>query len=299
VEFKMKDSKRFADSKGMRRHSRSRELEYAVGAGRSAPAGISANLGGGLCVPAKKALIFSRFTYGPIGPETALREMRNAMPKIRASYPAARVEALMVRSFRSALLPIMILLFFATLVRAANATEESRGVAPAISVSRSDYAAGRAYYADGEFKKAAARFQLAVGADPTDADSYFWMGMAYQVLADVSGPAAGKYRFKARVCLTKAVALAPTRSDYRRELFNFLLDSSGRSASRQAAGILQSVSESDPDYLWMRERFERETRANSAVQARLGRWVLTGPETAWRIAEAPVSSLRDEKIAGQ
>jgi Tfp pilus assembly protein PilF len=221
------------------------------------------------------------------------------MHEIHVGDSAINVEPLMVRSFRSALLPIVILLFSATLVWAGNTVEESGSIVATVPASRSDYAAGRAYYAQGEFKKAAARFELAVAADPNDADSYFWMGMAYQVLADVSGPVAGKYRSKARFCLTKAVALAPARSDYRRELFNFLLDASGRSASRQAAGILQSVSESDPDYLWMRARFERETRANSAMQARAGRWILAGPETAWRIADAPVSSVRDGKIGGR
>ena len=130
----------------------------------------------------------------------------------------------------------------------------------------SELAIGRAYYTDGEFKKAAAHFQLAIKSSPNDAESYYWAGMSYQVLADIAAPFDGKYNSKARVYLTKATELAPTR-------LAFLLDSaaSSRTALRQAANILVTVSESDPEYSSMRRRFEHESRANSSANARLGR----------------------------
>src|SRR5256885_11478212 len=84
---------------------------------------------------------------------------------------------------------------------------------------RTGFAAGRAYYTTGEFKKALTQFQLAIEANPNDAESHYWMGMSYQALADISAPFGGKYNSKARVYLTKAMELAPTRPDYRRELF--------------------------------------------------------------------------------
>src|SRR6266852_3813700 len=93
----------------------------------------------------------------------------------------------------------------------------------------SEFATGRAYYTEGEFKKAAAHFQLALKVNPNDAESYYWMGMSYQVLGDIAFPFAGKYTSKARVYLTRATELAPGRPDYRRELFEFLLDSAGYS----------------------------------------------------------------------
>jgi tetratricopeptide (TPR) repeat protein len=158
---------------------------------------------------------------------------------------------------------------------------------------RSEFAIGRAYYTEGEFKKAAAHFQLALNSSPNDAESYYWMGMSYQVLADIAAPFDARYNSKARVCLTKAVELAPSRRDYRRDLFDFLLDSAGssRAALRQAAGILQTVPEPDPDYSYMRQRFERERRANASADARLGRLFLAVPQVAYRIAELPASAF--------
>ena len=58
----------------------------------------------------------------------------------------------------------------------------------------SEFATGRAYYTEGEFKKAVAHFQLALKVNPSDAESYHWMGMSYQVLADIAFPFADKLR---------------------------------------------------------------------------------------------------------
>src|SRR5215467_12267715 len=85
-----------------------------------------------------------------------------------------------------------------------------------------EFAAGRAYYSDGEFRKAAAHFQLALKADPDDAEACYWAGMAYQRLADISTPFGGRYNSKARQYLSRAAELSPNRPDYRLELFNHL-----------------------------------------------------------------------------
>lgn len=164
----------------------------------------------------------------------------------------------------------------------------------------SEFAAGRAYYAEGEFKKAVAHFQLALKVNPNDAESYYWMGMSYQVLADIAFPFAGKYTSKARISLTRATELAPGRLDYRRELFDFLVDSAGssRAAARQAADLLRTVPESDPDYSYMHQRFERERRENASANARLGRLFLAIPRATYSIAELPVSALSNQRAAG-
>jgi tetratricopeptide (TPR) repeat protein len=164
----------------------------------------------------------------------------------------------------------------------------------------SELAIGRAYYTGGEFKKAAAHFQLALKTNPNDAESYYWAGMSYQVLADIAAPFDGKYNSKARFYLTKAMELAPTRLDYRRELFDFLLDSaaSSRTALRQAANILVTVSESDPDYSSMRRRFENESRANFSANALLERLFLAAPRAVYRVVELPASALSSRRDAG-
>jgi len=108
---------------------------------------------------------------------------------------------------------------------------------------QSAFATGRANYAEGEFRKAAAHFQLALKINPSDAESYYWMGMSYQGLADIATPFGGKYNSKARLCLTKAMELAPSRPDYRRELFDFLVDSANSSgtALKQAAHAADGI----------------------------------------------------------
>ena len=158
----------------------------------------------------------------------------------------------------------------------------------------SEFATGRAYYTEGEFKKAVAHFQVALKVNPNDAESNYWMGMSYQVLADVAFPFAGKYTSKARVYLTRATELAPERLDYRRELFDFLVDSAGssRAAARQAADLLRTVPEPDPDYSYMHERFERERKANASADARLGRVFLAIPRATYRLAELPIEHLK-------
>src|SRR5580698_5533461 len=99
------------------------------------------------------------------------------------------------------------------------------------AAQRSEIEIGRAYYTDGEFKRAAGHFQLAIETGLNSAESFYWLGMSYQRLADIAQPFGGRYNAKARVCLTRAVELAPNRSDYRRELFDFLLDPAGGSRS--------------------------------------------------------------------
>jgi len=158
---------------------------------------------------------------------------------------------------------------------------------------------GRGYYTAGEFKKAVAHFQLALKTVPDNAESYYWMGMSYQRLADIALPFGGRYSAKARVCLTRAVELAPARLDYRDELFEFLLDPAGssRSALRQAEGILQATSEADPGYAHMRERFDSENKANASAEARLGRLFLAVPQVAYRIAELPATAISNRREA--
>ena len=145
--------------------------------------------------------------------------------------------------------------------------------------------AGRASYTDGEFKAAVVHFQRALQSDPHDAACHYWIGRSYETLADIAAPFGAKYRTLARAYLTKAADLAPGRPEYRRELFDFLLDSANftRSEQQQAAGILLASAESDPDYDALSSRFEQARKAKSSVNARLGRLILAAPQAASRL----------------
>jgi tetratricopeptide (TPR) repeat protein len=137
--------------------------------------------------------------------------------------------------------------------------------------SRNTRDAGRRDFATGEFKKAASHFQRAIKADPNDADSYFWLGKSYEMLADIGGPLLGvRASVKARFYLAKALQLVPDNEDYRRELFQLLVVSDhSPGALRQAESIIQMMPESDPDYPFMLLRLHQEYEARSSPEDRL------------------------------
>jgi tetratricopeptide (TPR) repeat protein len=156
---------------------------------------------------------------------------------------------------------------------------------------QSEFAQGRTYYAQGDFRKAAAHFQLVLKTNPDDAEGWYWTGMSYQGLAAIAAPFDGRYTSKARIYLTRATQLAPARQDYRRELFEFLLESapSSRTALRQARAVLLTIPADDPDYAYLCRRLTRVSREDSSVEARFGRLFLAAPRVVFRIAELPAS----------
>jgi len=166
------------------------------------------------------------------------------------------------------------------------------------AVQNSEMAAGRTRYGEGEFRKAAAHFQLALKANPDDSEAYYWTGMSFQRLADIATPFGGKYNSKARDHFEKAMKLAPGRRDYRGALFDFLLESSdsSRTALQRAEAILETVAESDPDYIDMRRRFDNERKAKSSVHARIDRVFLVSPRVLYRLVGLPVSVLSSVRI---
>jgi tetratricopeptide (TPR) repeat protein len=153
--------------------------------------------------------------------------------------------------------------------------------------SRNGGDAGRRDYAAGEFKRAASHFQRALRADPNDADSCFWLGKSYEMLADSRGPLLGaRASFKARLYLAKALQLAPDNEEYRRELLEFLIVSDhSPGALRQAQSIIQMTPESDPDYPFMLLRLHAEHQARSSPEDRLRCAVSVMPQQFARITE--------------
>lgn len=137
--------------------------------------------------------------------------------------------------------------------------------------SRGDFEAGRSNYEAAEFKKAAAHFERALKAEPNDAAASFWLGKSYQMLSDIDGPLFGARAFsKARRYLAKAVELQPGNQEYRRELFNLLLETGfSASALAPAESIIRMVPPSDPDYRFMMMRLEQERQARSSPEYRV------------------------------
>ena len=150
---------------------------------------------------------------------------------------------------------------------------------------RSDLAVGRAYYAEGDFRRAVIHFQRQLKLDPDEPEVNYWTGMAFQGLGDVATPFGARYNAKAILYLTRAAVLAPGRADYRRALFDFLADSASESpaALRLAEGMLRRTPESDPEYNAMRRRIELERRASSSAGAQFDRLFLAIPRAGFRV----------------
>jgi tetratricopeptide (TPR) repeat protein len=136
---------------------------------------------------------------------------------------------------------------------------------------QSDLDMGRRCYTAGDFKKAISHFKKAVTAEPNDADSHFWLGKSYEMLADIGGPLlGGRASSKARFYLAKAVQLAPANQQYRREFFDFLVVADhSPGALREAERIIQMTPRSEPDYPFMSLRLEQERNARSSTEGRI------------------------------
>lgn len=162
----------------------------------------------------------------------------------------------------------------------------SAAVSPAADL-RSDLAAGQDCYRQGDFKRSVSHFRRALRVDRYDAELNYWMGRAYQGRGDVATPFGGGYYSKALVYLRRAVALNPASGEYRRELFDFLVDSADVSpvGLHLAAALVTQTSDSDPEYPLMRRRLELAGRIASAPNARLDRWMLGVPRMVFGVMQ--------------
>jgi hypothetical protein len=157
---------------------------------------------------------------------------------------------------------------------------------------------GREYYAEAQFGKAAAQFQVACKIN-SDAEACYWAGISYERLADILIPFGCRTNAKAHEYLTEAMRLEPGRPVYRKALFDFLLNTAdcSRTSLSEAAGILSAMSESDPDHGQMSRRFEQEKHLNGSVNARLARLFLLAPRATYRLAALPAPVLRSRNAA--
>jgi Flp pilus assembly protein TadD len=136
------------------------------------------------------------------------------------------------------------------------------------AIAQSELTLGRSSYQSGDFKTAISHFQRVLQDSPENAECNYWMGRSYETLADIATPFGRKDRSLARAYLAKAAELAPNHPEYRRELFDFLLETNHQ---RQAFAILMASAESDPEYPYMLSRFRQTRELNASLSARIGK----------------------------
>jgi tetratricopeptide (TPR) repeat protein len=159
--------------------------------------------------------------------------------------------------------------------------------------SLNEVLAGRGSYNAGDYKMAAAHFNKAVKADPTDAAAYYWLGRSYALTGDLSAPIFGNRTLsKARASFAKAVALAPANVDYRREYFDFLLwTDESKNGLDQAQSILRTMSESDPDYRSMQWELRQQRNERSSAENRVAALFLAVPKAVVRVVDQPMPAV--------
>ena len=143
----------------------------------------------------------------------------------------------------------------------------------------------RDHYANADFRRAAAGFQLLCNINK-DAEACYWAGLSYERLADIAMPFGCRIEAKAREYYSQAVKLKPGLPVYRDALFNFLLNTAdcSHTALRDAAAMLSAVQERDSDFEQMSRLLEQERHRNGSLDARLARVFLIVPRATYRIA---------------
>jgi tetratricopeptide (TPR) repeat protein len=148
--------------------------------------------------------------------------------------------------------------------------------------SRNYFQIGQSDYNAGEFKSAISRFEQARRMRPKDPAVHFWLGKSYEMLAIINGPLFDRRPFsKAHQFLAEAVQLAPEDREYRRELFDFLIEfDSSPHALHEADDLLQSTNESDPDYPFMQLRLHEAHQARRSPEFLAGAVFVSVPGNA-------------------
>jgi tetratricopeptide (TPR) repeat protein len=152
---------------------------------------------------------------------------------------------------------------------------------------RNHFETGESYYNSGEFKHAIYQFEQALRTRPRDPALHFWLAKSYEMVAIINGPLFDRRPFsKAHAFLAEAVQLAPEDREYRRELFDFLIEfDSSLHALDEAYKILQSTDESDPDYPLMQLRLHQAHQARRSPEFLASAVTVSVPRNAIGLAQ--------------
>lgn len=108
---------------------------------------------------------------------------------------------------------------------------------------------GKAWYMEGDYKKASQCFEKAVAADPRNSRSHHWLGRAYGRRAETSSfiTAPGLAR-KAREHFERAVELDPNNIEAINDLFEYYLQAPGflGGGLEKAAALVERIGRLDP-----------------------------------------------------
>ncbi len=148
---------------------------------------------------------------------------------------------------------------------------------------------GKAYFMQGEYKKASEAFEKLVAAEPRNSEYHHWLGKAYGRRAETSSfVTAPRYASKAREEFEKAVELDPRNSEAVNDLFEYYLEAPGflGGGLEKAAALVKRIGELDPAEKYYAEaRLAEKRKEFSKAEQQLRMAVEQAPRQIGRVID--------------
>lgn len=159
---------------------------------------------------------------------------------------------------------------------------------------------GKAYYMEGDYKKASQCFEKAVAADPRNASYHLWLGRAYGKRAETSSfvTAPGLAR-KAREQFEKAVELDPDNIEALNDLFEYYLEAPGflGGGLDKAAALIERIGKLDPAERYYAEaRLAEKRREFARAEQHLRQALELAPRQIGRIVDLAKFLARQKRF---
>lgn len=148
---------------------------------------------------------------------------------------------------------------------------------------------GKAYYMEGDYKKASAYFEKAVAADPRNSAYHHWLGRAYGKRAETSSfVTAPGFARKARQHFEKAVELDPKNLEAINDLFEYYLEAPGflGGGLEKAAALVERIRVLDPaEAHYAEARLAEKRRELARAEQQLRQAIELAPRQLGRIID--------------
>jgi len=148
---------------------------------------------------------------------------------------------------------------------------------------------GKAYYMEGDYKKASESFQKAVEADPANSAYHHWLGRAYGKRAETSSfLTAPSYAGKARQEFERAVELDPNNLEAINDLFEYYLQAPGLLGGGldKAAALVERIGRLDPvERHYAEARLAEKRREFAHAEQQLRQALALAPRQLGRIID--------------
>jgi len=148
---------------------------------------------------------------------------------------------------------------------------------------------GKAYYMEGDYKKASQYFEKAIAAEPRNARYHHWLGRAYGKRAETSSfLTAPGLASKARQHFEKAVELDPNNLEAISDLFEYYLQAPGflGGGLEKALTLLERIRRLDPaEGHYAEARLAEKRREFARAEQQLRRALEAAPRQLGRIVD--------------